>query len=329
MDGLTDGHALVRGGPHQHQVASLQQPAGDQLFVAQGFAVAHLRRQVAVGGGGQPQVLRPQAAGDVVADPVPEQVGHRPFHREAPTPQQQLRRAGDLHRQQVHRRAADELGDEQVGGPLVELHRRPQLLQPALVEHGDAVAHGHRFHLVVGDVEGGGAEAPLQLHDLGAGAGAQLGVQVAEGFIHQEHRWLAGDGPAQGHPLLLTPGELLGPALQQGLQLQGGGHLVDARFDAALPLGIDPQGRWQAAAGPVQAVLPLLGQAAVVAAPQAEADVVGHAQVRVEGVALEHHRHIPLGGPQPAHGPLAHVDLAGGGGLQTRQQPQQGALAAA
>jgi hypothetical protein len=45
----------------------------------------------------------------------------------------------------------------------------------------------------VGDVEGC-AQAPLQLDDLGAGA--ELGVQVAEGLIHQEQRRLAGDGPA-------------------------------------------------------------------------------------------------------------------------------------
>ena len=28
-------------------------------------------------------------------------------------------------------------------------------------EHGDAVAHRHRFHLVVGHIDGGGAQAPL------------------------------------------------------------------------------------------------------------------------------------------------------------------------
>ena len=79
----------------------------------------------------------------------------------------------------------------------------------------------------------------------------------------------------------------------------------------------------------MQAVLQLLRQAAGAAAPQTEADVVGHAQVGIEGVALEHHRHIPLGGPQTADGPIGHEDLATAGRLQPGQQPQQGALAAA
>ena len=72
------------------------------------------------------------------------------------------------------------------------------------------MAHGHGLHLVVGHVERGGAKPPLQLHDLGPGAGAQLGIQIAERLIHQKHRRLAGNGPAQGHALLLAAGELLG-----------------------------------------------------------------------------------------------------------------------
>ena len=72
------------------------------------------------------------------------------------------------------------------------------------VEHGDAMAHRHRFDLVVGHVQGGGPQAPLQGHDLGAGPCAQLGVQVAQRLIHQEDRGLAGDRPAQGYPLFLT-----------------------------------------------------------------------------------------------------------------------------
>ena len=66
------------------------------------------------------------------------------------------------------------------------------------------MAHGHRLHLVVGYVDRGCAQPALQFHDLAAGAGAQLGVQVAERFIHQKHRRLPRDGPPQGHPLLLA-----------------------------------------------------------------------------------------------------------------------------
>jgi hypothetical protein len=43
------------------------------------------------------------------------------------------------------------------------------------------VPHRHRLHLVVGEVEGGGAELPLQRRDLGAGEGL--------GFL--ERKWYA------------------------------------------------------------------------------------------------------------------------------------------
>ena len=66
------------------------------------------------------------------------------------------------------------------------------------------MTHGHRLHLIVGHIEGGGAELALQFHDLFAGGAAQLGVEIAEGFIHQKHRRLTRHGPAQGHPLLLS-----------------------------------------------------------------------------------------------------------------------------
>lgn len=52
---------------HQHQLAGLQAPGGEQLRIAQGLQVAHLGRQVAVGGGRQAQVLRPQARREALA----------------------------------------------------------------------------------------------------------------------------------------------------------------------------------------------------------------------------------------------------------------------
>ena len=74
--------------------------------------------------------------------------------------------------QYVHRWATDELGHKQIGRPAVQLHRSTQLLQVSLVKHGDAVAHGHRLHLVVGDVDGGGPELSLEVNDPGASAPA-------------------------------------------------------------------------------------------------------------------------------------------------------------
>ena len=282
--------------------------------------MGHLGAEVAVGGGPEPQVFGPQAGAEAVRvaplQPLGQGRAHGAFHQEAAALQLQLGAADGGDGQQVHGRAADELGHEGVGGPAIELQGRAELLQLAPVEHRNPVAHGHGLHLVVGHVDRCGAEPALQLDDLAAGAAAQLGIEVAEGLIHQEHGRLAGDRPAQGHPLLLAAGEFLRQAIEQGPQFQGLGHLLDHGFDPVFAPGAKPQRAWQAAAGPVQAIGQFLQGAALALAPQAEADVVGHAQVRVEGVALEHHRHIPLGGPQLGDPAIAHEQVAAAGAFQ-------------
>jgi hypothetical protein len=50
----------------------------------------------------------------------------------------------------------------------------------------------------------------VQLGDLHAHLDAQLGVQVGQRLVEQEHRRLAHDGAAHGHALALTAGERLG-----------------------------------------------------------------------------------------------------------------------
>ena len=86
-----------------------------------------------------------------------------------------------------HVRDADEAGDELGLRLLVHLRRRADLLDPALVEHGDAVAHRERLFLVVRDVDERDAEVALQrlqedLHLL-----AQLQVERAERLVEQQH----------------------------------------------------------------------------------------------------------------------------------------------
>ena len=79
---------------------------------------------------------------------------------------------------QVHRRRADEGRDEGVGRVDVDLLRRPDLADLALVEHGNPVAQSHRLGLVVGDVDRRGAETALEMLELIAGGVAQLGVEI-------------------------------------------------------------------------------------------------------------------------------------------------------
>ena len=104
---------------------------------------------------------------------------------------------------QVHRRRAEEGGDEHVGGPPVDLLRRPDLLQHALAHDRDPAAHRHRLDLVVGDVHRRDPEPLVELDQLQPGLQAELCVEVGERLVHQERLGLAHDCPCERNALPL------------------------------------------------------------------------------------------------------------------------------
>jgi len=65
--------------------------------------------------------------------------------------------------EEIHRRRADEPGDEAIRGPVVELERVAHLLDAAVVHDDDLVGHGHGLDLVVGHVHGGGLQPLMRL----------------------------------------------------------------------------------------------------------------------------------------------------------------------
>jgi hypothetical protein len=117
--------------------------------------------------------------------------------------------------QEVHGRAADETGDEAVAREIVELERRPHLLDAAPAHDHDGRAHGHGLDLVVGHVDHGGLEPLVELLQLGPHFNPQLGVQVGERLVEEENLRLAHDGPAESDALPLAAGELARFAVQQ------------------------------------------------------------------------------------------------------------------
>ena len=114
---------------------------------------------------------------------------------------------------------------------------RAALLDDAVLHDDDAVAQGHGLRLVVGHVDKGGVDPVAQLDDLRPHLVAELGVQVAEGLVHQQDLGLPHDGPANGHALALAAGEGLGLPVQVLRDAQDLRRLVHPPVDL-LPGGL-------------------------------------------------------------------------------------------
>ncbi len=202
--------------------------------------------------------------------------------------------------QQVDPRGPDERGDEHVLRQGVHLARRAHLLEHSPAHHGDPVAQRHGLRLVVRHVDRGDAEFLGELGYLGPQVVAELRVEVGERLVHQEGRGLARDGPAHRDPLALTAGELAGEPVQDALDAEHPGRVLDAHVVV------------------LARVLQL----------QREADVgaVGHG--RVEREVLEDHGHAAFAGSQVVGRFTVEKDLALGDVLQAGDHAEHGRLAA-
>ena len=112
---------------------------------------------------------------------------------------------------------ADEVGDEGVGRRVVEFARRAVLRDHRIVHDDDAVGDGQRLFLVVRDVDHGQPELLLDLADLLAHMAAQLGVEVGERLVEQQHLRLQHQRARHRDALLLAAGQLAGqPVAEAG-----------------------------------------------------------------------------------------------------------------
>ena len=142
----------------------------------------------------------------------------------------------------------------------------------------------------------------MQVPDLGAHLHAQLGVQVGQRLVEQEHPRVTDHCATHGNPLALSPGQLAGVPIHQDVEperLGDGAHsLVDLILLVAVHL-------------------------------QAEAQILPNRLVRIECIALEHHRHVAVTWSQVVHDVTADLYRADIHLLQPGDQSQQGRLAAA
>ena len=107
-----------------------------------------------------------------------------------------------------HVRDADEAGDELARRMLVDLGGRADLLDPALVEDGQPVAHRQRLLLVVRDVDERDPELLLDPLQLDLELLAQLEVERAERLVEQERLRPVDDRARERDALALAAGEL-------------------------------------------------------------------------------------------------------------------------
>ena len=185
---------------------------------------------------------------------------------------------------------------------VIELVRRADLLDDAAVHDHDPIGQRHGLDLVVGDVDGRGAHLLVHLLDLGAHLHPELGVEVRQRLVEQEHLGIAHDGAAHGDALALAAGELLGLAVEQLRDVEDAGRLVDALLDLGLGKALEPQ---------------------------PERHVLEHGHVRVERVVLEHHGDVAVFRRHVVDDVAADEDLAVGDVLETRDHAQRRRLAAA
>ena len=81
-------------------------------------------------------------------------------------------------------------------------------LQDSILDDRYPVGQGHGLDLVVGYVDTGYPQIPLQRFYLTSHGDPKACVQVGEGFVKEEQPGFFDQRPAQGDPLLLSPGKL-------------------------------------------------------------------------------------------------------------------------
>ena len=197
---------------------------------------------------------------------------------------------------------ADEVRHKLAVGVLVDLLRGAHLGHHAPVHDDDFVGNGHGFSLVVGHIHCRDAQCLLDAADFRAHGHPQLGVQVGQGLVKQQHARLHHHGAGQGHALLLPAGELVGHAGFHAGQLH---QLQDGRH------------------APVDFRLGHLAQ------PQAIGHVVKHVVVGEQRIALKHHGGIALVGGEGVDGLLPQVDFTLVRAFKAGNHPQGGGFAAA
>ena len=179
--------------------------------------------------------------------------------------------------------------------------RRGDLLDLALLHDRDAVGHGQRLDLVMGDDDGRLVELGEDFLDLGAHRLTQLDVEAAQRFVEEKAGGIAHDRAADRDALFLAFAKLMRTSLENRLEVERFAHARDARRDLGLAQILGVQG---------------------------VGEIVLDREARIEGIELERHRHVAFARGQVVDPLAGDHDVAGGRPLQSRDHAQHRGLAA-
>ena len=185
---------------------------------------------------------------------------------------------------------------------LVDLGRGADLLDPALVEDRDAVAHREGLVLVVRDVDERDPDLALDPLQLDLHPLAELQVERAERLVQQQHLRAVDERARERDSLALSARELRGPACAVAGQLHGAKRFLDALLALGLRHAADLQ---------------------------SVRDVLGNRHVRKERVVLEDGVHVPRVRRVVGHVAAGELHRARVGLLEAGDQAERRRLAGA
>ena len=207
-----------------------------------------------------------------------------------------------LDRHKVHGRRANEARDKGAGRLLVDIERCADLFYGTGVHDDKDISERHSLKLVMGNIDTGHAQLPLQVLDFNAHLATKLGIEIGKRLIEKEHFRAADNGTAHGDALTLTARKFLRTTFQKLSEFKDLSCIFYTFVDLIL---------WHATIA------------------QAIGHVVIDLHVRVERIVLEYHCDVPLGRSELIDHLVVDFNCAVGDRLQTRDHTQQGRLSAA
>ena len=132
---------------------------------------------------------------------------------------------------EVDGRITDEISGEEIRRAVVDLERCVVLLEDTVVDEADLRREGHRFHLIMGDIDEGRAGLEVKPLKLVTHLETKLRIEVTERLIHEEHLWLRCECTGDGDTLLLTAGKLCRITIHEHTDLYDTGNLTYTAVD--------------------------------------------------------------------------------------------------